>query len=169
MVFFGKLFLASNPCKSNNFSQNIWNRYTKRHLNPVTTFAGDISLRVTFSQVLMNSASAHQLRRQSLWLPDMPNTDGCSAGFGRGLPRYQLTIMQTRSLAAKLPSNIGSATFFSRMFFRETVSQEVRLSYLLALAHPWDSKRQLLGQLKIILVKDNVGITGFCNQIKHFG
>lgn len=58
MVFFGKLFLASNPCKSNNFSQNIWNRYTKRHLNPVTTFAGDISLRVTFSQVLMNSASA---------------------------------------------------------------------------------------------------------------
>lgn len=172
MVFFGKFFLASNPCKSNNFSQNIWNRYTKRHLNPVyqvTTFAGDICLRVTLSQVLMNSTSAHQLRRQPLWLPDMPNTGGCSAGFGRGLPRYQPTIMKTRCLAAKLPSNTGSATFFSRMFFRETVSQEVRLSYLLALAHPWDSKRRLLGQLKIILVKDNVGTRGFCNQNKHFG
>lgn len=75
---FGKIFIASNPSKSNAFSQNIFNGYTKRQLNPVyqvTTFAGDISLRVTFSQVLVNSSPAHQLRPQP---PGVPNTDGCS-------------------------------------------------------------------------------------------
>lgn len=36
--------------------------------------------------------------------------------FERGLLRYQLSIMKTRSLTAKLPSNMGSTTLFPRMF-----------------------------------------------------
>lgn len=82
LFYFGRLFLASNPCKSNHFSQNIWNGYTKKHLNPVyqvATLVGDISLRASFSQMLTNSPSAHQLKGQPLWVPGVPNTGGCSA------------------------------------------------------------------------------------------